>query len=436
VRRNATPPPLREIIRRSPLHMPRSVGEIRISQANMKSTRAPRFVSALSVDADSESAISEVIRTLEHGLQDQRPDLVCAFVSHHHGTAIEDLGPRLAKSLNATTVLGCTGESIVGAEREIERGAALSVFAGVLPGTDVREFGVSVQARTEGAFEFAGTPPQVRDVRRASVILFADPYSFPADDYLQVLNETMPGVPAIGGMASGGSGPGQNLLITAEGLADRGAIGVVIEGDVEVLSIVSQGCRPVAKPLVITSCRDNVILKLGGKPALQALMDVLQSLPSDDQKLLQRGPFVGLAIDASKSCFDRGDFLVRGIVGIDRAQNTIAIADNGIRPGMTVQFLVRDAASAGEDLLQLVKDRTGQAPSDANALGALVFSCNGRGTRMFPRPHHDISCIQSAFDSRLPAAGFFAMGEIGPVGGRNFLHGFTASVALFRERNS
>jgi small ligand-binding sensory domain FIST len=275
--------------------------------------------------------------------------------------------------------------------------------------------------------------PSVRTASEASIVILADPFTFPAHEYLERLNADLPGVPAIGGMASGGQGPGQNLLFTHSGLVEGGAIGVVVEGRVEVRSIVSQGCRPVGKPLVVTACKDNFVLKLSGKSALQALMETLEALPTADQKLLQRGPFLGLALDPTKSAFERGDFLARGIVGIEKELGAIAVADEGLRTGMTVQFLVRDAATAGEDLVQLVRDRAGRI-TDPAATGALVFSCNGRGSRMFQKPDHDIGCILTGLEAEVPAAGFFALGEIGPVGGRNFLHGFTASVALFRRR--
>ena len=392
----------------------------------------PRFASCLSTHTDSDRAIEEVVASVRAELGDTAPDLVTCFVSHHHGAAIETLGPRLSVALNAQALIGCTGEGIVGTGREVERGAALAVWAAVLPETDVRPFTVQAEAVSDDTLRFNGMP-DVRDRSRASILLLADPFSFPAHAYLEVLNRELLHVPAIGGLASGGQGPGQNLLFTHGGIVEGGAIGVVVEGAIEVRAIVSQGCRPVGKPFVITACKENFVLKLSGKPALHALMETLQTAPSDDQKLLQRGPFLGLALDPTKSEFQRGDFLARGIVGLEKDLNAIAVADNTIRNGMSVQFLVRDAATAGEDLTQLVREEatTGTEPSRA---GVLMFSCNGRGTRMFRRPDHDVGCLRAAFSADVPTAGFFASGEIGPVGGRNFLHGFTASVALFRRR--
>ncbi|MBK7878397.1 MAG: FIST C-terminal domain-containing protein [Planctomycetes bacterium] len=393
-----------------------------------------RFASSLRTELEFEDALRAGEGELTAGLGGARPDVVLAFVSHHHGPAIETLGPRLAQETGARIVLGCTGEGILGDDREIERGPALSLWAGVLPGTELTPFDVQARQDEQGTFVFTRVP-DVGDRARASLLLFADPYSFPMSDYLEVLNTMLPGVPAIGGMASGGSGPGQNLLFDARGVVEGGALGLVVEGAIEVRTVVSQGCRPVGRPLVITACKGNVIQRLGGKSAIQALVETFGTLPPGDRELLQRAPFLGLALDATKSRFQRGDFLVRGLVGADNASGALAIGDDSIRPGMTVQFLVRDASSAGEDLAHLLREHGGGCPAAPSEVGALLFSCNGRGTRMFPAPHHDIRCLRTALDGPVPAAGFFALGEIGPVGGRNFLHGFTASVALFRQRS-
>ena len=394
---------------------------------------SPLFASAISTESESDAAIAAVSSEVLSDLGGKKPDLAVVFISHHHGTAIETVGPKIAQATGARIVIGCTGEGIVGATKEIERGAAVSLFAGVLPATELRPFSVQAVQVAENQIGFTGLP-EAQDVKRASVLLLADPFTFPAAEYLEAVNQKMPGLPIVGGMASGGSGPGQNLLVTEKGVVESGAVGLVVEGAVEVCAIVSQGCRPVGKPWVITACKDNLIQKMGGKTAVQVLMETLQGIPEPDRNLLQARPFLGMAVDPTKSTFERGDFVVRGLMGIEPQQGAIAVAESGLHAGQTVQFLVRDAASAGEDLTTLMKDRVGPRSAGSASEGALLFSCNGRGTRMFPTPNHDIACVQSAFEKIVPASGFFAMGEIGPVGGRNFLHGFTASVAVFRAR--
>lgn len=396
---------------------------------------APHFSSALSIAVDSSRAREEAVEELRAGLEGRRPDLVCAFVSHHHGPAIERLGGEVLDGLGGGALIGCTGESIIGGSREVEQQPAISLWAASLPGTQVRTFATEATAGLGGEPLYSSTP-EVSDPARASLLLLGDPFSFPMDHFLQRLNDELPGVPAAGGMASGGMGPGQNLMLHGRDVHAGGAVGAVLEGGIEIRSVVSQGCRPVGKPWVVTACHEHMIQKLAGRPALEVLHEALEAMDPADREVFRRAPFVGLAIDAAKSQFERGDFLVRGLLGLQPQEGAFAVADQ-VRRGMTVQFLVRDADSASEDLAHLMESHGGGAlealPSPRSA-GALLFSCNGRGTRMFDAPDHDIGRVRAGLQADVPVAGFFAAGEIGPVGGRNFLHGFTASVFVFRPR--
>jgi small ligand-binding sensory domain FIST len=399
----------------------------------MINPQKPRFASSLSTLAESARAEEQALEGLLAGLGGVRPDLVCIFVSHHHGEAIEELGPRVAAASGAEVILGCTGEGIIGAAREIEHEPALALWGAHLPGTTLRPFAATASMGPDQQPVFSALP-DVQKSGEASILLLADPFSFPMDDYLKQLNEAMPGVPAVGGMASGGMGPGQNLLIGGQGLVDGGVIGLVLEGGIEVHVVVSPGCKPVGKPWVVTACDQNLVSSLGGRPAIDVLMETLKALPPDDQQHFQRRPFMGLAIDPSRSDFRPGDFLARQIMGLQAKENAIAVADL-LRRGQTVQFLVQDADSASDDLTTLMDKQGGGPLQQVDGAGALLFSCNGRGSRMFDKPDHDISCVRLGLDADVPVAGFFAMGEIGPVSGRNFLHGFTASVAVFRPRS-
>jgi small ligand-binding sensory domain FIST len=230
-------------------------------------------------------------------------------------------------------------------------------------------------------------------------------------------------------MASGVHGPGECRLLHSGGVADQGAVGVVLQGKLGLRSIVSQGCRPIGQHMVITRAEDNVIYELGGKPPLARLQELWNSLTPQEQRLFQRGLHVGRVLNEYRGDFQRGDFLVRNVLHLDRDSGGLAINDH-VRVGQTVQFHVRDAESADEDLRALLQlDLNAHAKKPA---GALVFSCNGRGTRLFAEPDHDARAVR-AEAGPIPLAGFFAQGELGPVGGQNFIHGFTASVALFEE---
>jgi small ligand-binding sensory domain FIST len=234
---------------------------------------------------------------------------------------------------------------------------------------------------------------------------------------------------AIGGMASGSQSPGENRFVLNGAVYDSGAVAVELEGPVKIRTVVSQGCRPIGRSLIVTKVDQNIIRELGRRPALEVFRAVFADLPDEDRARVQQGLHIGRVINEYQETFERGDFLVRNVMGADDAGG-VAITDV-VRVGQTVQFHVRDADTADEDLRSLL-NRARQNRRGAGVAGALLFTCNGRGSRLFSTPDHDVSTIH-AIEGKIPVAGFFAMGEIGPVGGQNFVHGFTASIALFEE---
>jgi small ligand-binding sensory domain FIST len=397
-----------------------------------------KCVSALSTVRNTESALRQVVDRAAAGLEGGPADLALVFASTHHADALEEIAAEATRSGLARHVLGCTGESIVGEDREIEGSSALSLWALRLPGIAVRPRRI---AFADGAF--SGWPeldaePQPRaqpqaqpapDERRPTLIMLADPFSFPTDLLLKRLNEVAPGMRVIGGMASGSNAPGQNRLVLDGEVVGEGAVAVEVDGPLRVRTVVSQGCRPIGRTVIVTKVERNVIRELGRRPALEVLREVFEGLPEEDQERVQQGLHIGRVINEYQETFRRGDFLVRNVIGADEAGG-IAITDV-IRVGQTVQFHVRDAETADEDLRGLLIQERRARPG-ARIGGALLFTCNGRGSRLFPEPHHDVAAIHDVLGP-VPVAGFFAMGEIGPIGGQNFVHGFTASIALFEE---
>lgn len=258
------------------------------------------------------------------------------------------------------------------------------------------------------------------------MLLLGEPFSFPADYLLERMNEDRAGVPVMGGMASGGTAPAQNRLILGGRGLQEGGVAVVLEGGTPPRSIVSQGCRPVGHHFVVTKAERNIIYELGGRPAFERLREVFDTSPNRDKILMQQGLHVGRVVSEYLEQFTQGDFLIRNVIGVDADAGAIVIGDY-IRTGQTIQFHVRDESTADAELRQLLAGHRPQRPG-----GALLFTCNGRGSRLFSQPHHDAAAIHDTWDE-LPVAGLFAQGEMGPVGGRNFLHGFTASIALFDD---
>ncbi|HEX7378746.1 MAG TPA: FIST N-terminal domain-containing protein [Pirellulales bacterium] len=384
-----------------------------------------RFAAALSTRESTAEALAEVCS--QAGEQLAAPaDLAIAFYSAHHAEHARRIGDELRQRLSPACLLGTTGESIVGGRQEIEGAAALSLWLAALPGVKLRPLGLQFERSPEGG-AVSGWPDDLPAAWPAgsALLLLADPFSFPADWLLERLNEDQPGVPVLGGMASGAFSPGQNRLLLNDAVVDSGAVGVLLDGSIDVRAVVSQGCRPIGRHFVVTKAEQNLILELSGKPPLAQLQELFDTLSPRDQQLVQAGLHVGRVINEYQERFGRGDFLVRNCIGADRQTGAIAIGDYP-RVGQTVQFHVRDAQTADEDLHELLA-------ASGGAAGALLFTCNGRGTRLFDAPHHDAEVLHEALGA--PAvAGFFAQGEMGPIGGKNFLHGFTASCALFRPR--
>lgn len=386
------------------------------------------FASALSTATAADIALHEVCSAVE--VLGGAPDLAVVFCSANHVDSAAGIARFIAQRLRPRTLIGCVGEAIAGTGREVEHAPAISLWAArwSLP-VEVTAFHLAPQQTPDG-LSLLGWPDALMECESsgATAIVLGDPFTFPATEiFLPQINGQCRGVQVLGGMASGMSGPGEAPLLLNDDACDVGAVGVLLRG-APVRGVVSQGCRPVGKPFVVTKAQDQHVLELGGRPCLDQLRETYDSLPARDQELFQRGPHIGIVVNEYLPSFARGDFLVRNVYAVDRASGAMTITDK-VRVGQTVQLHVRDAESADEDLRLLLRS---SVDGSRRAGGALLFSCNGRGTRLFGAPHHDAGAIAEEIGS-IPLAGFFAAGELGPVGGANFLHGFTASVALFED---
>lgn len=379
--------------------------------------------SALTTTRNTSHATSEVVDRVRSAFESRPGDLGFVFSSQHHADQLDVIGKAVIASGVAKHVIGCSGESIVGDGREVEGECALSLWCISLPNTQI----VPVRFdRGSGGFlgwdhEWDRPAPDDR-----TLLLLGDPFRFPIDEWLKYVAATNPGLKVCGGMASGASVPGQIRLMLDGTSYDNGAVGLLVNGPAKINAIVSQGCRPVGRHLLVTKAERNIIHEVGRRPTVEVLHEIYSELDPSDQAKVQDGLHLGVVINEYQEAFGRGDFLVRNVMGPYEGGG-ITITDL-IRVGQTVQFHVRDEETADEDLNELLaKHRSGHNP-----VGALVFTCNGRGSRLFSEPDHDVAAIRQAFGP-IPTAGFFAMGEIGPVGGRNFVHGYTASVVLFEE---
>jgi small ligand-binding sensory domain FIST len=323
----------------------------------------------------------------------------------------------------ARIALGCSAGGVIGAGRGVENEPAVSAFAACLPGVRCTPLHLELVRIPDGA-AITGMPDRRDD--DAVAVLLADPFTFPVAEFVQRSHDDLNGLPLIGGVASGPHSGGSARLFLNGHSVPAGAVGVVLSGPVAARPVVSQGCRPIGPPMIVTKAEGNVLLELAGTPALTKLEQIVAGLPATDRPAAVHGLQIGVAMDEYAEEHERGDFLIRGIVGADQQHGAIAITDV-VDVGRTVRFQVRDASAADEDLEELFARFRAEAPPVG---GALLFSCNGRGRTMFPSADHDVLAVRAGLNTT-GVAGFFAAGEIGPVAGRNHLHGFTASILVF-----
>lgn len=400
--------------------------------------RMGRFGEGLAVDADVERAA----RRAAYGALstiDGVPDLVVVFAAVTEPQDAERVAATVHAMVRATgnercAVIGALTPGIMGDARAVGPllggEPAVSVWAARLPGVRVRPF--YLEAHREGALIAVGGLPEPWPDDRA-VLVFADPTSFPADGFVERSNDAVPGLPFVGGLVPGPAGRGSARLIAGGATRDGGAVGVMLGGAVEAAIAVSQGCRPIGPPMTVTAADGNVLLGLAGQPALQRLREVLDALEPEQRDAASGGLHLGVAMDEYADRHERGDFLIRGVLGVEREREGLAVGDV-VEVGRTVRFQLRDAVSATRELetvLAACRSRSGYATIG----GALVVSCNGRAESLFPQPlgaSHDILAVRAGLGTNA-VAGFFGAGEIGPVGGRNHLHGYTASVLAFAE---
>ena len=389
---------------------------------------------AVSHDSSAARAAHAVSHAVREAFGGNAIDLACLFFSPHYADSARELARSLSRSLAPRVMVGCMGAGIIGPSEEYEHQPAVTLWAAHLPGVQLAPFRLTFREQDADAALVEGWPATLDALsERPTLLMFADPFSTPIKDVFRTMEQRCPGAPAIGGLASGGDDLGEHRLVYNDEIVEEGLAGVALWGQVSVRTLVSQGCRPIGERYVVTKAEKNVIYELGGVPTLKRLQAMLQGTGPDGGKQAARAVQVGVAFDEQREKFDQGDFLIRSLVGADQRSGGVAISDV-VKEGQTIQFHVRDPKAASDDFnLLLARDRL--THRDALIKGALLFSCTGRGRRFFPQPDHDITALQRP-GRGIPAAGFFASGEIGPVGGKNFIHGYSASVAFFAEPHS
>jgi small ligand-binding sensory domain FIST len=381
-----------------------------------------RTAAALVRGGDPAQAGSRAAAQALASLGDGAPSFGVVFASAHYYRHAETVLTAVTALTGDVPLIGCVGEAVIGSGQEAEGEPAVSVLIAADAG-QVESYEMEfVRTATGGAFGGYLFEPGPH-------LMIADPYSFPVDLLLEHLNQNVPGTVIAGGMASAGSPRQRSRLFLDGKVRAEGAVGMRLAG-AEVHPLVSQGCRAVGEPFTVTSAEGNIIYQLGGASPWRRLRELADELSRRDQQLLSDGVQLGIVIDEYRSEQGPGDFLIRSVLGGEPESGALAIGDD-VEVGQTVQFHLRDAESADEDLRRTLRREVAALGGDQPA-GAVLFSCNGRGARLFGRPDHDAELVSDALGD-IPLAGFFCGGELGPIAGRNFLHTFTASIAVFHS---
>lgn len=388
-----------------------------------------KAASALIHTHDWKEATRDAVAEVNSQMNEARCDLALVFAHHSFSGNYEDILAEIQSATKAKLLAGCSGQGIIGQGREIEGEPALALMALNLPGAALKAHHfkqAEVEEATEPGFWHVQTGIEPREVN--AWILLADPFTLDVDALVQDLNEGYPATPIIGGMASGDHTLRQTTVFLNGQEFGEGGVGIALGGEWTLQTVVSQGCKPIGEPWTITRAEQNIIHQIARKPAYQVLVETFRGLSKEDQQRAQHNLLVGLAINEYQEEFKRGDFLIRNIVGVDPKQGSMAVGALP-RAGQTIQFQLRDAAAATEDMAHVL-DLAKQGLGGQSPLAGLLCCCNGRGENLFGTTDHDAKMIKATMGA-FPLSGFFCNGEIGPVGTRTFLHGFTASLGLF-----
>ncbi len=392
-----------------------------------------RWSSAVSDSPSFSEAVNQASAQILDSLDGQNPDLAIVFISSHHAPSYFTAPEVLAEALGAKVLIGCSAAGVIGGGQEVELRPGIAISAAILPGVEITPFHInqdelpSPDAAPGDWHSLLGIQPD----DCPAIMLLPDPYTLRSDHLLAGLDFAFPDAVKIGGLASGGGRPGTNALFINEKSASSGAVGVAFTGDLAVETVVAQGCRPIGGPLVVTESEINVISKLGDQTPLEVLRDLFDTVETRDKRLIRRSLQIGIIMDRLAQDRSEGEFLIRNVLGADEEDGTLAVGEL-VQEGQVVQFFVRDAQAADEDLRMMLEEYIDSLDDGDVLASALLFSCLGRGQYLYGAPDHDTNMFTDMV-ADIPIAGFFSNGEIGPIGDQTFLHGYSASFALFKQ---
>jgi small ligand-binding sensory domain FIST len=391
-----------------------------------------KWASAVCETSDLETAVGRTALAIQEQLRGAVPDLALVFAAEAYRESFARLPELLRPRLGSPVMLGCSAGGVIGGGRELEARPGLVVMAALLPDVTIRPFHLPSGARPDG-FVRAQLGLMQQPTVRPDFVLLGDPFSAGTEMLLPTLDQEFPGSQLIGGLASGTRGPGDTALFMNGQVLHEGVVGVALWGNLRVETVVAQGCRAVGDPLFVTRADGNRIYELDGQNPAAILGQLLEQLGQDDRELARSSLFLGIAPSRPNAAYRQGDFLIRNVVGLEQDTGALVM---GAEPAnnSVVQFHLRDAATSKADI-EAMLGQLGGAPGHQPPLGALLFSCLGRGAGLYGEPDHDSQVFHRHL-GEVPLAGFFCNGEIGPVQGMTCLHGYTSAFGLFAPKET
>ena len=392
-----------------------------------------QWSSAVSDSPSFTEAVTQASEQILANLDGQHPDLAVVFISSHHMPSYVVAPELLAETLGAKVLIGCSAAGVIGGGQEVERRPGIAISAAILPGVELSPFHLNqdeLPSPDAGPEEWQALLG-IRAEDCPAIMLLPDPFTLRSEHLLAGLDFAFPSTIKIGGLASGGGQPGANALFINDRSVRSGAVGVAFTGDLAVETVVAQGCRPIGEPFIVTQSEINVISKLGDQTPLEVLRDLFEAAETREKRLIRRSLQIGIIMDRLAQNSNEGEFLIRNVLGADEDDGTLAVGEL-VQEGQVVQFFVRDAQAADEDLRMMLEEYIDNLDEGDIPASALLFSCIGRGQYLYGSPDHDTSMFTDMV-ADIPVTGFFSNGEIGPLGDQTFLHGYSASFALFKQ---
>ena len=391
------------------------------------------WCSSVSNSPSFDRALEDITRDISVKLGNKKADLAIVFISSHHSSDYEEVSKKIQNALNCDKVIGCSASGVIGEGQEFEYLPGISIIVASLPNVKITPFHFyqdELPSPDEGPKSWekivgnTGENPE-------TIVLFPDPFSIRTEYVLDGLDFAFPRSKTIGALASGGNKPGENAMFVNEKTYYKGSCGLLITGNFELDVLVAQSCRPIGEPMIVTQSSNNVIHELDGELPIVAIKNIYDKASEEDKENMNNALQIGMLMDRLSNNREKIQYMIRNISSIDKDTGSIMIGES-ITDGQIIQFHLRDSSVAQEELKKMLSEYHQEKSKTIKS--TLMFSSVGRGKYLLGKSHHDINLYKNVIDNNSPVTGFFSNGEISPIGDRTFLHGYTSSFAIFKEK--